>query len=251
MRRASRSRRCASPCFSIGVRQYLAKALLLPRKPGKRKSNWLHNSPRWRFQAACRSAKAMPRLDLAYRLCPLVTGVFDGLRLVEDQQVILVTRQLMYIPPKQKDVSATTSWSESPKPPLAFCAMQRKDRKIWRKRAASFFQLKWLIVWQYDQCRSIQTPALLFQEKVGKRLCRFCPSPCHQQEYPTGSVREATAARQALPSGKNAVQFKLGRRFDRLDSLRGRKSVGQAMARHSAHGIASDLYRQVLPVAAR
>ena len=46
-RRASSSRRIRSPCFSIGVRQLRVKSFDSPRKPGSRKSNCAHSSPRW------------------------------------------------------------------------------------------------------------------------------------------------------------------------------------------------------------
>ena len=47
IRRRSWLARSLSPCFSIGVRYKTLKRAWLPKKPGIKKLNRLHNSPRW------------------------------------------------------------------------------------------------------------------------------------------------------------------------------------------------------------
>ena len=51
----------ASPCFSIGVRKRLRKLLASPRRPGERKSNSDHSSPRLFSQRRAGQAEAVAR----------------------------------------------------------------------------------------------------------------------------------------------------------------------------------------------
>jgi len=60
--------------------------LLLPRKPGARKSNSDHSSPRW-FCSGVPDRQPLPRLQLAHQPRRPGRRVLDHLRLVQHQQV--------------------------------------------------------------------------------------------------------------------------------------------------------------------
>jgi hypothetical protein len=124
------------------------------------------------FQRRAGQAQAVPRVQLARGLGGLGPGVLDVLRLVEDQQVVLLFAELLGVARQQRIVVRIRSCSairaKSRRRP-APCRASTRNCGV--KRSASSSQLGIRLVGITTRAGALRRPAC-FQEHVGQRLQR-------------------------------------------------------------------------------